>query len=172
MSLCRTSSTLRLAVVEAGLPHMAGGAPLAERARASVGRLHRPQPEIREALSVMVDAIVRLEQDLVNLRVQHLFREHGIEPSLHDVVIGGDGIRLHEGPWKDGASHTVVFSLPDVGGGQWFSLPCVVAHDDMGVELMFTDLSDDLRDTLVGFVFRTQAKERRRELDTLTRARS
>ena len=151
---------------------MAGGAPLAERARASVARLHRPQPEIREALSVMVDAIGRLEKDLADLRVQNLFREHGIEPSMHDVVIGGDGIRLQEGPWRDGAKHTVVFALPELGGGQWFALPCLVERDDMGIELIFTELSDDLRDTLVGFVFRTQAKERRRELDTLTRARS
>lgn len=162
--LCRVGARIELAVIADPLPLLVANTPLSERARAALARSARANGEMREALGAMLDAIAGLEREISSLRARLLFKDRGIEPAWTDVEISGDSLRLPAGNWPTGELVTVYFSLPSREGTRWYAIPSTVACHPQYLELTFTDLPDDLRDTLVAFVFRTQAEERRREL--------
>lgn len=162
--LCRVHARIELAIIPETLPLLVANAPLSERARAALARSPRANGEMREALSAILDAVAGLEREVSSLRARLLFKERGIEPAWTDVEISGDGLRVPQGQWHPGDQVTAYFSLPSREGTRWYAIPSIIACHGTFSELTFTDLPEDLRDTLVAFVFRAQAEERRREL--------
>jgi hypothetical protein len=166
--LCRVGARIEVAVIDDSLPLLVANTPLSERARVALARSPRANGEMREALGAMLDAIAGLEREISSLRARLLFKDRGIEPSWTQVEIGGDSLRIPEGPWSNGQLVTAYFSLPSREGTRWYAIPSTVMCHPQYLELTFTDLPEDLRDTLVAFVFRTQAEERRRELASIS----
>ena len=134
----------------------------------SLGRLSsRRDFEVKEALSLVLDAVSAMERELEAMQRRILLGERGVTMRELDVRIGGDGIWVPEGV----EGHVVVHMGLRVGGAHHL----VSTHGSActapgGSEIAFMDPDPSVRDLVVAFVFDQQRKERRRELDALAGA--
>lgn len=149
------------------------GRRLADQARGLVGTLStRRDSQIKEALSAVLDAVAVLEREVELLHRRVFLESRGV--ALHDreVELGADGL------WLSGVTPAERALLSNQGARVHLELPCrggekllalhveVAGWRDDAVDLVFEDPDPALVDLVVAFVFETQRKERRRELQT------
>jgi len=138
---------------------------LAEQARLSLDRLsNRRDLEVKEALSLVLDAVAAMERELEEMQRRTLLDRRGVRLEQCEVRIGGDGfwtpmsvegpVLVHIGLRVGGVHHLV-------------SALAVGRTAPGGSEIRFTDPDPGVRDLVVAFVFDQQRQERRRELDAL-----
>ncbi len=142
---------------------------LAARAREVLSHMsHSANGEVLDALSSVLAAVEVLEREVEMLHRQMFLSSRGLELSSRRLWIGGDGLRLEGADLPAvGERARVYLSLPARDGEQLLVLDAEVRP---GGELTFTDIEPSLRDRLVAFVFESQRRERRRELDAASSA--
>jgi len=164
MSAFRIPAVVELAWVPSGQgePMLGPSAhnPLGDRARAAASRVGRASYEVREALSSMADVIGGLERELRRLQGVMALADQGIELRRELAHIGADGVVLQRPVGRpQGETGWVVLSL-EVRDAQQLLL---LQGEVDGMELVFVDPPQDIRDLLVAFTFQQQARERRRQ---------
>lgn len=147
-------------------------APAADRARRAAVRLRSRDPDLREVVTALIDAVSSLEVEVRVLQQQLHLIEAGVALEPHLVTLGGDGLSLQTRPaWPDSAEVCVVVSLQVRDAVHLLCLDATVHHTDQGAatELTFTSIPEDQRDLIVAWVFQQQARERRRDRDVDSR---
>jgi len=139
----------------------------ADRARAAAARLRvRTDPELRETLLALADAVGTLELEVYRIQRKLLLYDSGIALRPELASLGGDGIGITRRlEWEAGTEVDVVFTLALRDAEHLLSIRARVEEADEGTDLAFTGISEDQRDLIVAFVFQQQARERRRDLD-------
>ncbi len=142
---------------------------LAARAREVIARMsHSANGEVLDALSSVLAAVEVLEREVEMLHRQMFLSSRGLELSSRRLRIGGDGLSLEGAELPAvGERVRVYLSLPARDGEQLLVLDAEAGPEG---ELTFTDVDPSLRDRLVAFVFESQRRERRRELDAASNA--
>ena len=141
---------------------------LADQARESLDRLsNRRDLEVKEALSLVLDAVAAMERELEEMQRRSLLERRGVTLSELDVRIGGDGLWV---PERLEGPYLVHLGLRVGGAHHLVTARAVARTAPGGSELTFTDPDPTVRDLVVAFVFDQQRKERRRELDALAGA--
>jgi hypothetical protein len=137
--------------------------PVTDRARISVSRVPRNDPLFREVATALLDAIGCLESELERLRniIELKDRDITLQPEL--ITIGGDGIfipkRLN---FTQGEPVQIFLELEQRSGLRLVAFPGEIDLVSDGTELKLPNISMDMRDFIVGYVFQQQGKERRR----------
>lgn len=145
------------------LPARLDGGALAERARVAVARLATwREPEMREALGYLVDAVSALEREVTILRSDLLMARAGIELRPELVHLGEDAM-VFQRDVADGPVR-VAFQLDVRAGRHMISCDGDAAHDPAfgGTAIAFQGLAHATRDLIVAFAFQQQSSERRR----------
>ena len=167
----RVEALVELALEEPGMD--SGLAPvqarrLAVEARRSLDRLStRRDQEVREALGLVLDAVETLEREVELLHRRSVLRGRGLALRPVHASIGGDGLWM---PESHGPGRVLLhLGLRSSGAYHLVSTLAELSSAAGGSELRFVEPDPGVQDLIVAFVFETQRKERRRELDALAR---
>lgn len=162
----RVSARIEMALEEGtgGRAFAAVRAPaVSEAARASLGRLsNRRDAEVKEALSLVLDALASVERELDVLQRRTHLQHKGIVLGSRQVRIGGDGLWIPERLELE-QDATLHLSLRVQDATHLLAFGVHAEALDGGTELTFLRPDMRARDLVVAFVFEHQRQERRRE---------
>lgn len=134
---------------------------------AAVARIQsRNNPELKEAMHRIVDAMEGLQQEVIALRVDRDLTRIGIELNPTSVEMGafsGKIIGLSK-PVGDTIAMLVILTIR--GASHLLELKGeVTCADSEGVEISFVDINQAHQDLIVAFAFERQREELRRDVD-------
>jgi predicted transcriptional regulator len=132
-----------------------------ERVRALANRMSRSiELEVRDAIAQVGDALADLEKRVDRMQHRMALAENGLDLRPELVEIGEDGLRLQRSITHPVGSRVRAFVDVTVWGtSRLLVLDGVVAQAGPDAEVRFVDLAQDIRDTLVAFVFQEQGRE-------------
>jgi hypothetical protein len=132
-----------------------------DRIRALANRLSRPiDLEVRDAISQGGDALTDLEHRVDRMQHRMALSESGLQLKTELVRIGEAGVHLqHALPLQVGEEVQVFVDLTVWGASRLLVLPGKVTTSAPEAVVAFDGLTQDIRDTLVAFVFQEQGRE-------------
>ncbi len=136
------------------------------RARSAINRLTVRDVETRECINALLGALCSIEQETEDLRHRMLLAGSGIALKPELVAISPAELQLQrELGFGDGTRVVVHLDLIVWQARRLLTLDGNVVDGPDGLTIEWTNLSQEERDVLVGFVFQEQSRERRRALD-------
>jgi len=123
--------------------------------------------DLRDALHSVLHAVEALEREVEMLHRRMFLTNQGIVLRNRRIRLGGDGMTLLDGEAEHSGERVRVYLGLSAAGGEQLLLVDGVSE---GNEVHFDGIEPALRDRLVAFVFETQRRERRRELDSASSA--
>lgn len=154
------------------VPPMLDARRLTDKARAAVARIPgRRDPEVREALAMLIDALEVLEDEVVGLRTRQDLAARQMSLNPMRMQLGGDGVTLFvASACPVGSRVRLHLALPNRHGGE--GVHAVTGRvigpgegDRTVTEIAF-DRSAPI-EAVVAFCFDVQRRERRDQLDSL-----
>lgn len=132
-----------------------------DRIRGLVNRMSRQVDlEVREVLGQVGDALTDLEQRVDRMTHRMALAELGLEIRTELVQIAESGVTLqHSIPLAVDDACIVYLDMTVRGSSRLLTLPGRVERRAPEARITFVDLPQDLRDTLVAFVFQEQGRE-------------
>lgn len=134
---------------------------MGERIREMTNRLSRGvDPEVRHVLGHVGDALQDLEQTITRLQHQITLQEMGLNMRPELVSIGESGLDLQRVlPRPVGEEVRVFVDITVRGSSRLLGLTGRIVASRPEGRVVFEGLTQDLRDTLVAFVFQEQGRE-------------
>ncbi len=131
-----------------------------DRIRATLNRLsHQVDPEVREALNQIGEAITDLEHRVDRVQHRIALGELGLELRRELVEIAETGLALQRSlPYPEGTDVVVYLDITVWGSSTLLTLPGHIRTRHPEARIDFVGISQDLRDTLVAFVFQEQGR--------------